>query len=220
MEIKELKQLVRQGEGEQLEFKRKVAHPEKIVREIVAFANSKGGDLLIGIDDNGSIPGLKFVEEEIFVLNRAIDTLIRPKVDYSYDIIHLDEDEELSVVHYTIPVSTRRPHYALPHKNTRWGKAYVRINDKSIQASREVREIIKRKSKTSVKPFHFGQKEKQLMHYLNEHEAITLPEYMEVANIPQGVASKTLVTLAVAGVIEVLPSDKADHFKARVHLEA
>ena len=76
MELKELYRLVRKGEGETLEFKRKAAHPEKIVREVVAFANTKGGDLLIGVDDNGTIPGVKYAEEEIFVLNKAIFTLL------------------------------------------------------------------------------------------------------------------------------------------------
>ncbi|MEQ8573732.1 MAG: ATP-binding protein, partial [Fulvivirga sp.] len=51
MTFQELKRLVSQGESETLEFKRKVAHPEKIVKEIVAFANTKGGKLLIGVSD-------------------------------------------------------------------------------------------------------------------------------------------------------------------------
>jgi predicted HTH transcriptional regulator len=49
--------LVRKGEGATLEFKLKSNHPEKIVREVVAFANSQGGLLLIGVGDDKSIPG-------------------------------------------------------------------------------------------------------------------------------------------------------------------
>ena len=59
-EIHELKRLALEGEGLQLEFKRKASHPEKIVRELIAFANTEGGTLLIGVDDDGSIPGLKY----------------------------------------------------------------------------------------------------------------------------------------------------------------
>jgi predicted HTH transcriptional regulator len=55
-DYKALKALVRQGEGMHLEFKLKAAHPEKIVREIVAFANAQGGLLLVGVGDDKSIP--------------------------------------------------------------------------------------------------------------------------------------------------------------------
>ena len=84
MSLQEIHRLVEQGEGENIEFKRKVAHPDKIVREIVAFANTTGGHLLIGVDDDGSIPGIKFADEEIFVLERAIQRWCRPKIDYDY----------------------------------------------------------------------------------------------------------------------------------------
>ena len=53
MTFTELKQLVRRGEGQYLEFKKKADHPDKIVREMVAFANSGGGELLLGVDDHG-----------------------------------------------------------------------------------------------------------------------------------------------------------------------
>jgi predicted HTH transcriptional regulator len=43
MDLKELKTLVKRGEGANLEFKLKASHPEKIVREVVAFANTDGG---------------------------------------------------------------------------------------------------------------------------------------------------------------------------------
>ncbi|MDZ7649627.1 MAG: ATP-binding protein [Cytophagales bacterium] len=47
-----------------LEFKRKAAYPEKIVRELIAFANTEGGTLLVGVDDDKSIPGVKYPDEE------------------------------------------------------------------------------------------------------------------------------------------------------------
>ena len=64
MELQELEDLVHKGEGQLLEFKLKASFPEKIVKEMVAFANSNGGQLLVGVDDDGRIAGLKFAEEE------------------------------------------------------------------------------------------------------------------------------------------------------------
>ena len=55
-----------------IEFKKKAAYPEKIVREIVALANTEGGVLLLGVDDDGTVSGQRFIEEEIFVMEKAI----------------------------------------------------------------------------------------------------------------------------------------------------
>lgn len=59
-EVYQLRRLVMEGEGQHLEFKRKVSHPEKIVREMIAFANSEGGTILIGVDDDGLLAGVKY----------------------------------------------------------------------------------------------------------------------------------------------------------------
>ncbi len=75
-DLKSLKALVRQGEGMHLEFKLKATHPEKIVREIVAFANAEGGLLLVGVGDDRSVPGVKFADEDEYILTRAIAVLL------------------------------------------------------------------------------------------------------------------------------------------------
>ena len=92
MTFQELRRLVSHGESETLEFKRKVAHPEKIVKEIVAFANTKGGKLLIGVSDDGTIPGVKFPEDEIYALNNTIEKLCKPIP--VYEITHVTSDEK------------------------------------------------------------------------------------------------------------------------------
>ncbi|GAA5035142.1 hypothetical protein GCM10011506_28350 [Marivirga lumbricoides] len=212
MELKELYRLVRKGEGETLEFKRKAAHPEKIVREVVAFANTKGGDLLIGVDDNGTIPGVKYAEEEIFVLNKAIFTLCKPKVKFQYDIIPLDEEQSRSVVHYQIAESKKKPHYALPDTTAEWGKAYVRVLDKSIQASKEVRSIIKLSNRKSAKVFSIEDKERLLLKYLDEHKNITLSQFQKISNLNKYKASRILITLVLSNILFVRPSDKEDVF--------
>ncbi len=71
-QLQELKKLVARGEGLTLEFKRKVAHPEKIAKEFVALANTKGGIILIGIDDDGTVYGVKHAEWESHALREAL----------------------------------------------------------------------------------------------------------------------------------------------------
>ncbi len=79
MTLQELHALVRQGESQYLEFKAKVNHPEKIIREIIAFANTKGGRLIIGVHDDGNIVGLKDATEAHFHLQQAIQKLCTQK---------------------------------------------------------------------------------------------------------------------------------------------
>jgi predicted HTH transcriptional regulator len=219
MELNELYRLVRRGEGDTLEFKRKAAHPEKIVREVVAFANTKGGDLLIGVDDNGKIPGVKYAEEEIYVLNKAMSALCKPRVKFDINIIPLDEDESRAVVHYQIHESKKKPHYALPDETAAWGKAYVRLADRSIQASKEVRNVIKFSQRKNARVLEISEKEKLLLKYLGEKDSITVSQFQELAELNRYNASKILVNLVVSNVLMIHPSDKEDSFSMQPIIE-
>jgi len=55
MKKKELQELVKQGEGYFVEFKKQVG--ESLDRELVAFANASGGTIIVGVEDDGSITG-------------------------------------------------------------------------------------------------------------------------------------------------------------------
>ena len=65
--------LVERGESSFLEFKQKVASPEKLAREIAAFANSEGGIILVGVGDKGELIGLETYLEEEFWLKQAAE---------------------------------------------------------------------------------------------------------------------------------------------------
>lgn len=53
-----LEQLLREPEGKTLEFKRDLSSHRPILRTLVAFANSAGGSLLVGVDDAGHVTGM------------------------------------------------------------------------------------------------------------------------------------------------------------------
>lgn len=209
MSIEALKALVKEGEHVRLEFKRKVAHPEKIVREIVAFANTGGGLLLIGVDDDGSIPGLKFASEEAYALDQAILKYCKPKIDYTTEIIPISKKK--AVIKYIISESKNKPHFVADPDN-KWGKVYVRRDDRSIQASKEVREILRRKRKIKDIRFNYGEKEKILMQYLEKDNAITLGQFADIAKINKYTASKTLIILVLANVLSIIPREEGDIF--------
>lgn len=209
-ELKTLRQLVRQGEGQQLEFKLKSNHPDKIMKEVVAFANSDGGKLLIGVADDKELVGLKYPDEDEYIISKSIEKYIFPEVDYKLEKVRLDNENEILI--YEILPSDNKPHFldlkGIPDER----KIFVRSEDKSIQASKEVKEILKGKKKDKGYKFAYGEKENVLIKYIDVNKEITLSKFSELAQIPKKIASRTLVLLVLAGVLKVNPNEIEDTF--------
>lgn len=207
MTLQEVKNLAAKGEGLKIEFKKKAAFPEKIVREVIALANTQGGDLLIGVDDDGTVSGQRFIEEEIFVMEKAIRELIFPALEVEVFTIKLNEKKGVAV--FRIPLSSNRPHYL---KEGEKRQAFIRVADRSVKASREVWEVLKKSRTPKDTVFRYGQKEEVLMKALGEKSQITLVEFAKIARIPKFLASKTLVKLVVANVLTLHPQESEDLF--------
>lgn len=204
-QVQELRKLVAKGEGQNLEFKRKASHPEKIVREMIAFANSQGGILLLGIGDDKSIPGLKYPEDESYVINLA---LRRCKPALQFKEIYIPIGDDRTVIEYAVPESNKKPHVFLSEGNTK--EAFVRVDDRSIKASREVMEIARRSQKKKDIRFHYGEHETLLMKYLDENPSITLKKFMELSGLNRFRSSKKLILLVLADILKISPHEKGD----------
>lgn len=207
-EIHELHKLVAEGEGQHLEFKHKVAHPEKVVREMIAFANSEGGTILIGVDDNQELVGVKYPEEELLGLNEAIQKFVRQKLIFHDSLIKLSEKR--SVLRIDIPPSEKPPIYFWLDEKVR--ESYVRANDMSIKTSKEMNEIIRRKREKKDIRFYFAQHELALMQYLDANSTITLSEFQSLTGLSRFTASRKLVLMVLANVLKVTASEKGDRY--------
>jgi predicted HTH transcriptional regulator len=211
MDIRDVKRLIRNGENEITEFKKKANFPEKIVKEIVAFANSTGGNLLIGIDDDGKITGTRTAEEDLFVLENAISSYCRPRISYTIDVVRISDKR--AVLNYTIFESRKKPHFVILENEN---KAYIRIKDRSIQASRELVEIMKKSRRDRGMKVQFGEKEKILMSYLGTNQTITVNEFSRIANIKKNIASKTLVWLVLSNILEIEVREDQDIYRQKL----
>lgn len=99
---------VRAPEGKTLEYKRDLSSPTKPLRTIVAFANSAGGRLVVGIADDGTVVGVaEPLEEEERLANLIADT-IEPQLVPAIDLVAVGDHTVLVI---DVPLSTRRPHY-------------------------------------------------------------------------------------------------------------
>ncbi len=199
-----------------MEFKRKAADPVKIMREVVAFANKSGGRLLIGIADDGTIAGLEHPDDEAYVLQNAIAAHCRPGVGYEMARIKLNLKKEVLV--FDIFESPVKPVYLIYNLKRGSGRAYIRAGDKSVQASREVRKILKARQATEGRAFAYGENERALIRLISQTGSTSLKAFMQAAALPEETASDVLVSLAVSNVLEVIPADGQDVFVLKTPL--
>ena len=126
-----------QRESSQLEFKSKIDSPFKIARTLSAFANTVGGVLLIGINDDRTVKGCSELEEMTKVIEAA-EHLIIPPLDIRYRSVMWENRKKVLLVE--IDESSDKPHEALDEKGNR--TVYVRANDQTTPVSKEMSQIL------------------------------------------------------------------------------
>lgn len=201
-----IKNLIAEGEGLQLDFKYHISSAPKIAKTLVAFANTEGGRLLIGVKDNGNIVGVES-EEEIYMIELAAEQYCNPPVNVEMNDWHVDGKVVLEVY---VPKSEERPHYA-KDENGKW-LVYVRREDENLLANKVLIEVYKRKKNKKHTLIRYEEPERVLMDYLRNHSSITFSEYCRLAKIPPKIAEKVLVNLVSIGVVEVHITNKANFF--------
>jgi ATP-dependent DNA helicase RecG len=105
--------LLQQGENASIEFKETWPRVESLAKEIVAFANTHGGTLLLGISDNGEVQGLQDNKNaEQYFANLARNNII-PAIDLSVET-RLLEGKKIVII--SIPKGKDKPYQTLNHQ--------------------------------------------------------------------------------------------------------
>lgn len=211
MDINLLRKWVSRGEDDRLEFKLKANHPEKIIREMVAFANTHGGHLIVGVSDDRKIIGVKHPEEARFQIDRALQRFCKPALRPNPLTVTTHDNRKLLV--YQIPRSSNLPHFVENADGER--KVYFRVGENSIQASPELCTILKYSGEPKNTSFTYGDKEHQLMQLLDQHQTVTVSSFAEKARISKKEASDILVLMVLANVVRIHPSDSGDKFSMK-----
>src|SRR5207249_528288 len=89
---------------------RRISSPAKIARTIISFANTKGGTILFGVDDDGSIVGVESEKSEVELVGIAGSEFCDPPIQPAIDIVPFD-GRDVIVCH--IRESRTKPHYFL-----------------------------------------------------------------------------------------------------------
>lgn len=213
MDYLDVKNLAQTGEGAYLEFKRTIPSAYKIAREIAAFANTKGGTLLIGVDDDCSLVGVSGYQEEEYLLKKAARELCEPNLDISIEIVHFGERDLLVI---RVPELDNKPVFV---KGEEGDVVFMRDEDRSKVASKELVQVIKKKNNDEGVTFQYGKDEQKLFRYLNEYGEITVEKFSHLVDIPRTKASATLVNLVSADILNLFRKKDTDYFTYSRKLE-
>ena len=128
----ELLELIGNGENSGVEFKRDDVRAEQLAKGIVALANFRGGQILLGVEDDGTITGIQRVDLERWVMDTVFGRTVHPMILPFYEEIQVDDQHRVAVV--SITQGTAKP-YVVRHRGRE--DIYIRVGSTSQLATRE-----------------------------------------------------------------------------------
>lgn len=203
-----IRNLIAEGEHQKLDFKFAVNDSRKIARSLVAFGNTEGGKLLLGVKDNGAIAGVRS-EEEYFMLEAAAQLYCKPEIPIKAKNWLV---EGKTVLEVDIP-KMKAPCF-VKDENNQW-RAYVRVADQNILANRVLLEFWKRKKVPKGTFVEYSKAENELLNYLSSHSTISLSAFTKVAHITHTEAEDILVNLMSLGIIEIHLHEKGASYSLK-----
>ena len=196
--------MIQEGEHLHQDFKYCVNDSKKIAKSLVAFANTEGGRLLLGVKDNGKIAGVR-TDEEFYMIESAATIYSKPAIRFTTKQ-WLAEGK--TVLEIRVEKSEQKPHFA-KDENGKW-IAYIRVNDENCVAHK----IQVNVCRNSKKPLYFtlSEIEKTLISYLSHNQNITLSKFIRLAHISRIKAEEILTNMATLCIIDINTSNEGTLF--------
>jgi predicted HTH transcriptional regulator len=194
------------GENEVLDFKKTISSASKIAKTMSAFANHKGGTLLVGVNDNKTISGVRS-EEEKYMLEMAAEFYVKPKINLTITEWEFGGKVVLEAI---IAEGFDKPYYAKDDDGKWW--AHIRVKDQSLLASKIVLDVLKRNSGKGQNVIQYTDLERSALKYLEATEKVALKDLCKHLNISRWRGQKMLVALVSAGVVRSHTTEKTEFF--------
>jgi len=160
----ELETILKEGEGYRLEFKENVN--SDLAKEMVAFANSSGGRIFIGVDDNNTVKGITVTND----LKSKIQNIARD-CDPSLKI-NLETFENILIVQ--IPEGTEKPYKCNKGFYIRSGANSQKMN------TQDIIDFVQQEGRVK-----FDEQVKIKKNYKDIYKPELLKHFLKIANIPQ-----------------------------------
>ena len=203
---KELFKLIEEGEHQQQDFKYCINDSKKIAKSLVAFANTDGGRLLIGVKDNGKIAGIR-TDEEFYMVEAAAKIYSNPTIDFTTRQWQI---EGKTVLEITILPSDEKPHFA-KDETGKW-LAYIRIKDENVLAHKIQIDVWKKQNSPKGIYFSYSDDERTLIEFLQHHNTITFSKFIRMAQISRKKAEEILSNFVIMDVIRMQTSKEGTFF--------
>ena len=188
--------LIQQGEHQRQDFKYCISDSRKIARSLVAFANTDGGRLLVGVKDNGRIAGVRS-EEEYYMVESAAKMYSNPKIEFTTRQHFVDGKTVLEVI---VEPSSEKPHFALDDEGKWW--AYFRKDDENRLANKIMIEVWKRQKSTEGILINYSDDEKMLLDYLTNNKKISVSKYSRIARLTYKKAEEIIINFRTLNILK------------------
>ena len=123
----DLKKLISQGESEAVEFKESTGEWKEIIKTISAFANTRGGRIIIGVSKSGNLLGVEIGKDTVESLTNKIFQNTDPKV---HPRVTIEKINSKSII--VIDVKESSDHLVLA-----FGRPYKRVSKSTFRMSKD-----------------------------------------------------------------------------------
>jgi len=201
-----IKELISKGEGLHLDFKFEISDAAKIARSLVAFANTGGGKLLIGVNDEGHIKGIQSAEE-FHMIENAANNYCKPAVPFTSKEWNIKGKKVLEV---NIPFSMEYPHKAPDHDGKY--KAYIRYEDQNLLAdSLLVKLWNKEKNKNDIQLI-YTEELRNILLFIEQNEPVKVKDILSAFHLSKFYTEHLLTDLVIFDVLKMDMSETTIQF--------
>lgn len=198
--------LIEEGEHQCQDFKMRIEDARKIARTLVAFANTDGGRILIGVKDNGSVSGIQ-PEEEFHMIEAAADMYSRPPIAFS---THVWKHNNKSVLEVLVEASSARPH-AAKDEDGEW-VAFQRQNDRNVKANGVLLKVWEYSRARTPVEFAYTGRVRRLFHLLQKNQELTQRSISKLLRMGREQTERLLAMLVVWEVVAMSFKDTGCYF--------
>lgn len=141
-------------------------------------------------------------------------------MNQKYSLKYFFELENKEIVVLIIPESKNKPHRIqdyLPKIDLNNAQVYIRVNDKSVLASKEmIKILITQTNDAKLKNYSIGKNEKLVFEYLDKNDFITAKQLSDLANLSSRRASRTLINLVRANILAIHTKDNGENYFSNI----
>lgn len=197
-----LEEILTLGEGYKSEFQQTLPSPQATAKSICAFANTKGGNLFIGVNKNGIASGVLHTKYELAKLEEAFPLLI-PKPDISVRSIIF---KNMEILYIEVNEGNNKPYYV---KNSRDTRAYIRGGKLNLPATKRIlKTFIDSKNARHKMRKALQREEKLICDLFEESKQLHLSQIKETLNLSERKVRKRVAGLVKLGILIPSPEEK------------